>query len=66
VEAAPLLWNKILLASLHLVVMFSGGGGGPVGWEPSGSGGPMVTLVRVGSCIGVYSHRLLAVMAMTA
>jgi hypothetical protein len=34
VEVAPWLWNKLLLAFLHIAVMVSGGGSGPVSWEP--------------------------------
>jgi len=43
---------RFLLATLHLAVMCSGGGGRPVRWEPSGSGGPAGSSICVDSCLG--------------
>jgi hypothetical protein len=66
VEAASRLWNKFLLAFLYLAVMFSSGGGGPVREKPSGSRGPVVSLVCIGSYFGVLSRRLPAAMMSAA
>jgi len=60
VEAARLLWNKVLQALLHLVVSCSGGGGGPVGLVGGGSEDLVGASVRGGPCTGVFRRPVMA------
>ena len=54
VGAARHQWNKVLQVFLHLVAMYSGGGGGSVRIELLGSIAPAGALEGVGSCTGVW------------